>query len=254
MTDTSRYDGLSFEHFRAMAQDPALSRFEKVGFPDDYRQDQEAAIFADIAGKLPALARPASTIVDIGSGCSDLPRFFIEQAVRQHQQLILIDSAEMLTHLPDTLGVTKLAARFPHCDALLTSHAGRVDAINVYSVIQYVFAEANLFEFVDKALSLLAPQGRLLIGDIPNNSKRKRLFASETGREYHRQYALQHGGDPEAPPEPAYNRIEHATIDDSIVLALLARARLAGFDAYVLPQHPDLPMANRREDILIVRP
>jgi hypothetical protein len=39
-----------------------------------------------------------------------------------------------------------------------------------------------------------------------------------------------------------------------VVFALLQRARLAGFDAYVLPQDPALPMANRREDVLIIRP
>jgi hypothetical protein len=49
-------------------------------------------------------------------------------------------------------------------------------------------------------------------------------------------------------------RIEHDQIDDAVVFALVQRARAAGFDAYVLPQDASLPMANRREDILIVRP
>ena len=43
-------------------------------------------------------------------------------------------------------------------------------------------------------------------------------------------------------------------IDDSILVSLLLRARGQGFDAYLLPQRPTLPMANRREDLLIVRP
>ena len=43
-------------------------------------------------------------------------------------------------------------------------------------------------------------------------------------------------------------------IDDAVVFALLQRSRLAGFDAYVVPQDSALPMANRREDILIIRP
>ena len=34
----------------------------------------------------------------------------------------------------------------------------------------------------------------------------------------------------------------------------LQRARSAGFNSYVLPQADDLPMENRREDILIIRP
>ena len=45
-----------------------------------------------------------------------------------------------------------------------------------------------------------------------------------------------------------------AKIDDAVVFSILGRARAAGFDAYVVPQAPDLPMANRREDILIMSP
>jgi hypothetical protein len=46
--------------------------------------------------------------------------------------------------------------------------------------------------------------------------------------------------------------VEAGKIDDAVIVSLLLRCRLAGFDAYVLPQGPDLPMANRREDVLIV--
>jgi hypothetical protein len=38
------------------------------------------------------------------------------------------------------------------------------------------------------------------------------------------------------------------------MIALLLRARAAGADAYIVPQDPALPMANRREDILIRKP
>jgi hypothetical protein len=39
-----------------------------------------------------------------------------------------------------------------------------------------------------------------------------------------------------------------------VTLALLARARDAGFHAWVMPQPPALPMANRREDLVFERP
>jgi hypothetical protein len=39
-----------------------------------------------------------------------------------------------------------------------------------------------------------------------------------------------------------------------VIVAILSRARAAGADAYVVPQAPNLPMANRREDILIRLP
>ena len=43
-------------------------------------------------------------------------------------------------------------------------------------------------------------------------------------------------------------------MDDSVVMSVLMRCRNQGFDAYILPQSQSLPMANRREDILVVRP
>ena len=44
------------------------------------------------------------------------------------------------------------------------------------------------------------------------------------------------------------------TIVHSVVLSLVQRCRHFGFHAWVLPQAPELPMANRREDVLVVRP
>jgi hypothetical protein len=127
--------------------------------------------------------------------------------------------------------------------------AGRVDALLCYSVFHYVFAESNPFDFVDRALSLLAPGGRMLIGDLPNVSRRKRFFSSAAGAAFHREFT---GRDED--PTVVFNRTETGKIDDAVVLALLARCRAAGFDAFVLPQAPGLPMANRREDILVCRP
>ena len=106
-----------------------------------------------------------------------------------------------------------------------------------------------MYDFVDACLSLLAPGGQLLIGDIPNVSKRKRFFASAAGVRCHQQYT----GTDEV-PAVMFNTLERSKIDDAVVLAILGRARAAGFDAYVLPQAAELPMANRREDVLIVRP
>jgi hypothetical protein len=109
--------------------------------------------------------------------------------------------------------------------------------------------EGNLWGFVDALAGLLAPGGQLLIGDIPNASMRRRFLSSAAGRTYHQA----HFGDA-APPEIAFNRLEPGAIDDAVVLGCIARLRAAGFDAFVVPQSPELPMANRREDILIHRP
>jgi SAM-dependent methyltransferase len=244
-----RFSKLGFDDFRIMASDESLSKYEKIGFPDEYRKGKEHLIFADIRKKLPRLDQASKTILDIGPGCSDLAHYLIANSESLSQELIFVDSEEMLRLLPDSTVLRKEAAYYPNCPDLLDELAGRVDAIICYSVFHYIFEESNTWDFLDRSLALLAPGGRFLIGDIPNVSKRKRFFASETGIKHHKAFMQT-----DEAPVIEFNRIEPDTIDDAVVMALIMRARLAGFDAYLVPQSEDLPMANRREDILIVRP
>lgn len=249
-TLVNRFDNLDFEAFRALAGDPSLSRHEKVGFPDSYRHGKEESIFRDVVAKLGSLQRHGARIIEVGPGCSQLPVMLAGRCAEKSSELIWVDSAEMLALLPDAPHVRKIAGRFPQ--ALLPQlHqlAGSVDAILAYSVVQYVFAEGNIFHFLDTCLALLAHGGELLLGDLPNQTMRKRFFASPTGVATHQR----HTGRDE-PPEVHFNRLEPGQMDDGVVLALLARARAQGFHAWVMPQAVDLPMANRREDILIRRP
>lgn len=245
----ARFAGLGFEDFRTLARDDSLSANEKIGFPESYRAGKESAILADLLAKMPVLAEQNRIVLDVGPGCGDLARLFIDHCERHAHELILVDSAEMLAHLADKANVKKVAAYYPQCPEIFEQYAGKVDAIIVYSVFQYVFAEGNAWDFVDRSLGLLAPGGRLLLGDIPNIAKRKRFFASETGVAFHQAFTQT-----DEVPEVRFNAPEPGQIDDAVVLAIVARARAAGFDAYVMPQANDAPMANRREDILIVRP
>lgn len=245
----TQFKGLTFDGFRELARDASLSPYEKIGFPNSYREGKEALIYRDLHAKLPALSREASCVVDIGPGCSDLPKMLVANAGELRQKLVFIDSAEMLALTPDTPQLEKVAGRFPDCPGLAAAYAGRADALIVYSVFHYVFVEGNAWAFLDAALALLAPGGSMLIGDIPNLSMRRRFFASENGVRFHKQFT---GKDDR--PVVEHNRLDPGEIDDSVVFALLQRARAEGFDAWVVPQPADLPMANRREDVLIRRP
>lgn len=247
--DSGRFANLGYEDFRRLAADGSLSPYEKIGFPDAYRAGKEPAIFADIVAKVIPLRTPGAVVLDVGPGCSDVPRLLIQHCRALGQELHLVDSAEMLDQLDDVEGVHKVAAFYPECPELLAQLAGRTDAVILYSVLQYIFVDSSLWAFLDRTLPLLAPGGMMLLGDIPNQSMRKRFFASETGRAFHREFT---GRDED--PTVSYNQVEAGQIDDSVIFAILQRARMAGFHAYVLPQPAALPLANRREDILIVRP
>lgn len=249
MTSPNRFANIGFEDFRRLASDPSLSKYERIGFPDSYREDFESAIFQDIRQKLTNLESLEQLVVDIGPGCSDLPRMMIDLCGEREHKLILVDSAEMLGLLPDGLAIDKVPALYPNCPDLIDRLRGKVNVMLCYSLLHYVLVDVAFFRFLDVSLSLLAPGGQMLIGDIPNVSKRKRFFASEAGVRFHKEFMQT-----SEPPELDFNKVEHDQIDDAVVFALLHRARAAGFDAYVLPQNPVLPLANRREDILIIRP
>jgi hypothetical protein len=243
------YDVAGYDEFRARARAEGLSGNQKAGFPDEFRAGRSAVILADIEAKLPAFAQPGARLLDIGTGCSDLSHEILRRAGERGQNLTLVDSAEVLSKLADVPGTEKVEGPFPACiDAL--RHAAPFDAILVYSVIQYVFVESSLHGFIDAALSLLdGTAGALLIGDIPNASMRKRFFGSAAGRTHHERF---YTGQPS--PSFRFNAPEPWQIDDAVVLGILARARAAGFQTFALPQGETLPMANRREDILIRRP
>ncbi|WP_209508302.1 MULTISPECIES: class I SAM-dependent methyltransferase [unclassified Ruegeria] len=249
MPPKTDFSNIGFADFQRMASDSKLSRYEKIGFPDTYREGQEEEIFLDICAKLTNLSGKARRVVDIGPGCSDLPFLLIDLCARNQHALSLLDGKEMLSQLPDSEDIQKIDTLFPNCPSFLAEEKGRIDAILCYSVLHYVFEEGSVFRFLDEALSLLAPGGQLLIGDIPNISKRKRFFASDTGADFHRAFMKTDDA-----PDVRFNVSNPGQIDDAAIFGLLQRARSAGFDAYVVPQSPKLPMANRREDILIVRP
>jgi len=243
---------LDYEGFRALAQNQHLSVHEKVGFPDAYRAGFETDIFDDICAKLPVLRQAEGRrIVDIGPGCGALPRLLIDLCKARGHTLVLADSPEMLGLLPaEDHSVRHCAGAFPkNASDILTAAGGPVDAIVCYSVLHYLYVDSNLFDVIDETIGLLASGGRALFGDIPNLSKRRRFFATERGQAFHRAFT---GSDaPYVLPEQGPVK---GKIDDAVLSGLIQRAQGGGADAYLLPQPDRLPMANRRDDVLIVRP
>jgi len=71
---------------------------------------------------------------------------------------------------------------------------------------------------------------------------------SEAGLKYHRNFTSSSTN-----PEVHFNELQKYKIDDSIIFSILNRYRNFGFETYLFNQDDRLPMANRREDILIVK-
>src|SRR3712207_4948873 len=210
------WNRLDFAGFARLAEDDSLSKYEKIGFPDSYRAGHEAAIFSDIRSKLPRLSERGLTVLDIGPGCSDLPGMLIDLCRAQGHRLHLVDSAEMLRQLPDADFIEKRPGLFPRDRQAVADLAAQVDVMLCYSVLHYVFVDANPFDFVDLAVELMAPGGEFLIGDVPNVSKRRRFFASEAGIAFHKAFTKT-----DILPEVRFNEPVPGAIDDAAVLALL---------------------------------
>lgn len=242
------FSRITFDEFKKFAIDTNMSKYEKIGFPDDYRQGKEINIFYDLNNKL-KLTRNSLKILDIGCGCSDLVKHLVDNARTHNQELILIDSDEMLNHTQNENFITKISGKFPDCFEKLEKYQNQLDLIIVYSVMQHIVLDSNPFSFIDKSLELLKPEGKLIIGDIPNFSKRNRFFESDRGKLMHQNYTNNDGSNP---PQTQFPE-SFEKIDDGLLFGIMHRYRLLGFETYLIPQNDDLPMANRREDLLIVK-
>lgn len=239
-----------FERFKELARDDSLAPCERVGFSPSVREGKEQLILEDIRSKLTNLDATRQTVVDIGAGCSDLVRLLIDHCESKRHHLVLVDSEEMLARVPDRPFVTKVIGSFPRdCQHFMDDFRESVDALISYSVIQYVFADSSLFAFFDGAVTLLRSGGQFIAGDIPNSAMRKRFLSSENGIRFHQHYM-----NTTDPPAVRFNTLDSSEIDDAVLLSIMMRYRAAGFHTFLLPQRPDLPMANRREDLLITKP
>lgn len=237
---------LTFDDFKNRAKDKTLSKWEKIGFPDSYRKDLEFKIFEDIYEKCNLAENNVSNILDIGCGCGDLVAHLINFTIQSKKSLFLIDSQEMLSNIIlENNRITKIEGYFPNVD-YLKGKEQFFDTIIVYSVIQYPFLEQSIFKFIHKCLELIKPGGRILIGDIPNVSARNRFLNSKEGQKFSSTI-------PEGKDQMKFDHDNAERIDDSIVLAILARFRNSGCETYLLPQKEGLPFSNRREDILIIK-
>nr|WP_320142489.1 dTDP-glucose 4,6-dehydratase [uncultured Cohaesibacter sp.] len=238
---------LDYEGFRQLAKNKNLSKWEKIGFPDSYRQSFETAILQDISCKLEFEHRKGSSLLDIGCGASPLTSKLLCLCQENNINPFMNDSAEMLSQIESSVSFEKISGQFPNTlEEALKVNKGPFDLVLCYSVLHYIIVEHNIFDFIDMVGKALKPGGIALIGDIPNETKRKRFFSSATGVEFHKNFMAT-----TQPPIVEPYTLKANAIDESVLNGLVARAHANGQDAYIVPQSATLPMANRRDDMII---
>lgn len=131
--------------------------------------------------------------------------------------------------------------------------ATHFDKILIYSVLHYMSNRDEVLNFIERTLYIFKPDGRMLLGDVPNISKKFCFGNSKSGQEMAKNWAEQMKG---AGSSHLLKKMESdsqlITFDNALVLGLMAFIRGKGFEAFLLLQPIDLLFGGSREDILVV--
>jgi SAM-dependent methyltransferase len=211
-------------------------------YPSQSRDERN--VVRDVVDKLDL--SPDDTLLEIGCGPGTLliPLAFRCAAAAG------IDNAASLDLLASRFSgppeITLLAGDF-----FTMTLDGEWDTVLVYNTLHALPTVDDAFRLAHRAAGLLAPGGRLLLGDLANREKRARFHTSPAGVEFQREWEQRQAG-AEITTIGADDQLVGA-FDDATIARLLLEFRAAGFESYLLPQPPDLPFGRTREDILVRR-
>lgn len=207
----------------------------------------ERRILPDVMDKLQIDAEDQLLEIGCGVGTLLVPLSFMVSASAGVDHPAVLEA--MAARCPDA-GITLIPGNF-----LDMSIDQSFDKILIYSVLHCLANEEEVFAFVDRARALLAPGGRMLIGDIPNRDLKARFLSSAAGQQFEQEWRASIAAAPvqEGPEPDLLEDSELVQFDDTLVQKLVDHFHKAGLDCWVRPQPPTLPFGNSREDMLVWR-
>lgn len=236
----------TFENYGRLAreiEDPTI-----IGGRYEIQRRAERLIIKDVMEKLDI--GPDDRLLEIGCGPGNLliPLSFMVQSAAG------IDHPDVCKFLKSRFSDPKV--HVIGCNFLDYEPAAdeEFDKVLMYGVVSTLTDHDEAVEFIDKAVGLVAAGGRFLLGDIPNIDRKNRFLRSETGKAFEAEWQKEMADTPRTPePDGTLRDDKLFQPDDRFVVSLMSRYRERGFDSYLLPQPPDLPFGNTREDLLITR-
>ena len=238
---------IQFEKYARMARmggDPTL-----VAGRYAVQKKAERLMVMDVAVKLEV--GPDDHLLEIGCGSGNLliPLSFMVQSA------VGMDHPEVCRYLRSRISDPKIQTIGCNFFDYEPDADTAFDKMLIYSVMNTLSDQEEAVEFVDKAVGLIAPGGRLLLGDIANADRKARFLASASGKAFEAEWRKELAASPEEAVVisdlPGGGSVFQPS--DRFILSLMTRYRERGFDTYLLPQPPDLPFGNTREDLLITR-
>jgi cyclopropane fatty-acyl-phospholipid synthase-like methyltransferase len=235
-----------FDFYGSRASDQSLTSTEASG---RYRIQAEGLRWAvrDIQNKL--ALHPGDRFLDIGCGVGDVTIPLSLQVA----STACVDHPDVIKRLQKRIPQEEIhyfPGNFLEIDIPL-----RFEKILAYGVLICLADTAEVFAFIDKAVSLLEPGGRFLAGDFVNRDKKQRFLSSDAGKKFSQQWAILMEGESrgQASAQQAAPEGVFGVIDDAFLLDIIRHYRRAGHEVYLLPQPPELAFGNTREDLLIVK-
>lgn len=237
----------SFENYRSLASMENVTDTEVAG-RYEFQAYAERMIVGDVLKKLSI--GPDDELMEIGCGPGNLliPLSYVVA------QSVGIDNAAALDRLTARVG-DRCQIRLYAGDFLtMELPDSKFDKVLIYSVLHYLNDTDAVIAFVSRALSLLSPGGKLLLGDLPNQDKKRRYAESPAGKAANLEWQALISSKGGHPMSQFPRDDELVAFDDDLVLSLLRLGRELRFESYLLQQSSSLPFGNTREDILYVAP
>lgn len=224
-----------------------VKNFAEIAGRYSFQKSAEKYILHDLLKKLSLSTE--DDVLDIGCGAGNLliPVSFFVRSITgiDHPNLLarargrLPEDCESITLIPG--------------DFLKTRVTKKYSKIYIYGVIHVLRSDKDVLSFIRKAALLLRPNGKMLVGDIPNKDIKDKFLASEKGKKFLVEWKEQ--VEQERKKNPDVNQPFTATtlvqIDNALVEKIIAMLKKMGLRVKRLKQTANLAFGNTREDILV---
>ena len=238
---------ISFENYGRLSREGKEESNTLLAGRLNGQEESERNVFLDIVDKLKINSNDRVLDIGCGPGSISIPLSFICKEVS------IVDHKDVLLRLKNKYnGLDNL--EYIDGDFININFDKKFNKIIIYSVLHYLENHNTVINFVLKAVSMLEVGGAILLGDIPNISKKERFSKGEFGKKFIKNWSKFKSTDSSFKMHNLEFDVQCAVFGDSAIMSLVKEVRLKGFNAYILEQNQRLPFCYTREDILITHP